>query len=71
MQTRTIKLTENWINYLISLPESGMGYQLVRIFLKGGKILKKHKVLNSSLLVLEENEEVNINDIEKIEPETK
>lgn len=69
MQTRTIKLTENWVNYLVNIPESGMGYQLVRVFLKGGKILKKHKVLNSSILLLEKDEQIEVKDIEKIELE--
>lgn len=69
MQTGKIKLSQNWVNYLINMPESGMGYQLVRIFLKGGKILKKHKVLNSSILLLEEDEKIEPNDIEKIELE--
>lgn len=69
MQTGKIKLSENWVKYLVNLPESGMGYQLVRIFLKGGKTLKKHKVLNSSILVLEDDEKIEISDIEKIELE--
>ncbi len=69
MQTGKIKLTDNWVNYLVNMPESGMGYQLVRIFLKGGKVLKKHKVLNSSILVLEDDEKIELGDIEKIELE--
>lgn len=69
MSTKTIKLTENWVNYLVNIPESGMAYQIVRIFLKGGKILKKHKVLNSSILLLEEGEKIEMNEIEKIELE--
>lgn len=69
MQTGKIKLSQNWVNYLINMPESGMGYQLVSIFLKGGKVLKTHKVLNSSILVLEEDEKIELNDIEKIELE--
>lgn len=69
MATNTLKLSENWINYLINLPETGMGYQIVRIFLKGGKILSKQKVINSSILILEENEDVKLDEIEKIEIE--
>lgn len=69
MQTGKIKLSQNWVNYLINMPESGMGYQLVSVFLKGGKVLKTHKVLNSSILVLEEDEKIELNDIEKIELE--
>lgn len=46
-----------------------MGYQIVSVFLKSGKVLNHKKVLNSELLMLEENEEINVNDIGKIELE--
>ena len=69
MQTRTLKLTDSFINSLINLPESGMGYQLVKIILKNGNVLTRHKVINSELLMLEENENINIGDIDKIELE--
>ncbi len=71
MQTRTLKLTDSFINVLINLPESGMGYQLVRVILKSGKVLHQHKVFNSELLLLEENENITIKDIEKIELENR
>ena len=71
MQTRTLKLTDSFINVLINLPENGMGYQIVKVILKSGKILHKHKVLNSELLMLEENEDISIKDIAKIELENK
>ncbi len=71
MQTRTIKLPDNFINLLTNLPETGMGYQIVNVILKGGTILRKHKVLNSTLLLLEENEDFSGFDIERIEPENK
>ena len=69
MQSRTLHLSEKWVAFLLNLPEKGMGYHLVNVILKNGKVLKKHKVLNSSLLVLEENENIEINDIEKIQPD--
>lgn len=71
MQTRTLKLTNNFIGTLLSLPESGMGYQLVKVILKSGEILRKHKVMNAEVLMLEENETITINDIDKIELESK
>lgn len=71
METRTLKLSESFVNRLIDLPESGMGYQLVKVILRGGKILRNHKVLNSSLLVLEEDENIKAKDIEQIELEKK
>ena len=70
MQTRTLKLTDSFINILMGLPESGMGYQMVKVIFKSGKVLHKHKVLNSELLMLEENENINIIDIDKIELES-
>jgi len=70
MQTRTLKLTDRLINVLVNLPESGMGYQLVKVILKSGKVLHQHIVLNSELLMLEENENITVKDIDKIELET-
>ncbi len=69
MQTRTLKLSDSFINILVNLPENGMGYQIVKVILKNGKILNHHKVINSSLLMLEENENITERDIEKIELE--
>ena len=35
----TVKLSDKWIDKMKSLPESGMGYQNVRVRLKNGMIL--------------------------------
>jgi len=70
MEIRTIKLPDSFINILVDLPESGMGYQIVKVILRSGKILHRHKVLNSELLMLEENENIHAKDIEKIELDT-
>ena len=43
----TVHLPQRWIEQLIRLPESGMGYQRVDIHLKEGKILKGMIVLNA------------------------
>jgi small nuclear ribonucleoprotein (snRNP)-like protein len=69
MQNRTLKLSNSFINKLVNLPETGMGYQTVKVILKNGKTLHRHKVLNAQLLMLEENENITIKDIEKIEIE--
>jgi len=69
MQTQTLKLPESLINKLVNLPESGMGYQIVRVILKSGKVLRRHKVLNSEFLIIEPTENINAKDIEKIELE--
>lgn len=55
---------------LSHLPESGMGFQLVKNFLKNGKILNSQKVLNASILLLEPHEEISGDEIEKIELES-
>ena len=71
MQTRSLKLSDNFKNILVNLPENGMGYQIVKVILKSGRILVQHKVLNSELMILEENENIVIKDIDKIELENK
>ena len=66
-----LKLNTEQENFLLSLPESGMGYQIVKMILKSGKVLHQHKVINSSLLMLEENENITEKDIVKIELESR
>jgi len=70
METRSLKLPDNFINILVDLPERGMGYQIVKVILRSGITLHRHKVLNSEFLMLEKNEIANVKDIEKIELET-
>ncbi len=43
---------------LMHLPESDMNYQLGKFFLSNGKILREHKVFNSSIVIVESNEDV-------------
>jgi len=69
--SNTLKLTDSFINNLVNLPETGMGYQIVKVILKSGQILHQHKVLNSELLMLEPNENITIKDIANIELESK
>jgi len=69
MQTQKIILPEKFVNLLVNLPENGMGYQLVKIFLKDGKVLHKHKVINSSVLILDEKENITLSQISKLELE--
>lgn len=64
---KKIQLNEEHAQYLMGLPESGMGYQVVDITMKGGHLLKKRVVLNSNLLLLEAGEDIDPNNIEKIE----
>ena len=61
------KIPEKFVHQLVKLPESGMGYQLVKVFLTDGKVLRKRKVLNSSILILDPGEDSASIKIEKIE----
>jgi hypothetical protein len=69
MQSNTLKLSDVFIHTLVSLPENGMGYQIVKVILKSGKVLHQHKVINSELLMLDESEKITIDDIDRIELE--
>jgi hypothetical protein len=69
MTPNKLKLPEKFALQLVSLPETGMGYQIVKVVLKNGRILRKHKVINSSFLLLEPKEEISQNEIVKIELE--
>lgn len=66
---KTFQLPNKWTNILMKLPETGMGYQLVKIHLNNGKVLRAHKVFNASFLVLEPEEKISESEIEKIELE--
>lgn len=70
METKTVKLPDSFIDFLINLPENGMGYQFVKVILRNGKVLHQQKVLNSELLMLEENELILAKDIKNIELES-
>jgi len=71
METKTLKLPDTFIDILVNLPETGMGYQIVKVILRNGKVLHKQKVLNSELLMLEKNELIQARDIMNIELENK
>ena len=70
MKTKTIKLPESFANKLVNLPESGMGYQLVKIILRSGKVLHRQKVINSEYLLLEGNQDLLVIDIKNIDLES-
>ncbi len=47
-------LPMKWIQYLTKLPETGIGYQLVDIYMNDGNILSSIEVLNSSIAKVQE-----------------
>lgn len=64
-----LHLTENgWIQrFLISQPESGMGYQQVELHLKNGRIIPELIVLNAEVIPLpDQYKDITEKDIEKI-----
>lgn len=64
MENKTqLKLSKTFIDYLSDLPESGMGYQIVDIELKNGKLLKDYVVLNSTYLKLKGKDDFDNDDI--------
>jgi len=63
-----IKLPQRFIDKLINLPEHGIGYQIVKIKLKGGTMLDYDRIIiNSTFLLISSNENINPDDIEDIE----
>ena len=65
--TNKVKLPTNLIDILTDLPEQGMGYQVVNVILKNGTILTDRRVVNSTYLLLLDNEQLTTSEIEKIE----
>ncbi len=66
-----LKLSNKFSNYLADLPEQGMGFQIVDIELKNGKLLNDRIILNSTYLKLGENENIENKDIKSIRIKTK
>jgi len=62
----TKKLDDKWINILNSLPEAGMGYQIIDVELKDGTVHKRLVVFNGEYLEFPQNIDFDINDIVSI-----
>lgn len=59
-----MKLSQKWIDRLLRLPESGMGYQIVSVTLKNGQRFPRLVVLNSE--EIQNNDLFSSEDIESI-----
>lgn len=66
---KKVLLLESQIEKLITLPETGMGYQKVKLILRTGEEKRNMTVLNSEFLLLEDDQFINPEEIEKIELE--
>jgi hypothetical protein len=67
--SKQIQIPDSWSDQLLQFPETGMGYQLVKVFLKNGMILPLHKLVNANMLLLDEKDSFELTDIEKLIPE--
>lgn len=65
--TEKVELPTNLIDKLADLPEQGMGYQVVNVTLKNGQVLADRRVVNSTYLLLLDNEHLKTTDIENVE----
>jgi hypothetical protein len=68
---KKLKLLESQVQTLVKLPETGMGYQKVKLTFKNGDVLNNMTVLNSEYLVVEEDQIVDIKEIATLELEIK
>ena len=66
-----LELSKNDSDYLLALPEQGMGYQIVMITLRNGQILNQRIVVNSTYLLLNEDELLQIEDIVSVKIDDK
>lgn len=61
-----VELTEEFKSQLLDLPETGMGFHIVDIILKNGRVLQNRTILNSEKLILNTDEVLDPNQIEEI-----
>ncbi len=59
-------LSQKWIDKLTTFPETGMGYQIVDIYLKTGVVLRKLMVINCEEITNLKNSSFSENDIQDI-----
>lgn len=62
-----IKLSKKWVERLLSVPETGMGYQTIDVTLKDGRVIKGVNVFNAEDLELpDEYKSIKIEKIQNI-----
>ncbi|MEO6130299.1 MAG: hypothetical protein ABIQ02_00520 [Saprospiraceae bacterium] len=62
----SILLPEKFLKFILASPENGMGYHLVDVIFKDGRVLKKIIVSNSSIILPKDSEIIIAEDIENI-----
>lgn len=66
MEFKEITLSEKYINQLLRIPESGMGYHLVDVVLENGVELKGLTILNCEILRIPIDVNLSLEQIRKI-----
>lgn len=65
-----IKLPQHWIDYLLTQPETGMGFQRVAVVLKSGRVLAPSVVFNAQELEAPDSPSLLAEDIAEIRLES-
>lgn len=68
---RKLRLLEYHSQRLVKLPETGMGYQKVKLIFKNGDVLHNMTVLNSEFLLVDEKLQIDVKEIKSFELEIK
>lgn len=66
VELNRVELTKDLQDIIKNHPEKGMGYHIVDLVLKNGRVMNNRKVLNSSILILNPDETLNVDDIDDI-----
>ena len=66
VELNRVELTKDLQDIIKDHPEKGMGYHIVNLVLKNGRVMNNRKVLNSSILILNPDETLNVDDIDDI-----
>ena len=66
VELNRVELTKELQDIIKEHPEKGMGYHIVDLVLKNGRVMNNRKVLNSSILILNPDETLNVDDIDDI-----
>jgi hypothetical protein len=67
MELNKIILPIEFFNFLYKFPSSGKDFRLVKAVLKNGQILDNKKVYHSSIMMLDNDQNILAEDIERIE----
>jgi hypothetical protein len=61
-----VELPKEVSQYIQNLPENGMGYHIVDLLLKNGRVLSGRKIINSTKLILNPDESIDTDEIDTV-----